>query len=246
MSQTFSVAFRHRFQKAFEASDFSSYRSLSLATGWSESRIQRIITGQFDDSKDGPGFFGISRVCQHLNITPDYLAGVHRWEFAKEGSQPTAADTLNASMLLQLVEEKHQPPSVKQLTRTYVRSGGRIEAFSKFLDYCDIYDIPDHGNRLIKIRTVGPKSLAALGMGEANALLLQEAFDAATPELKEHFYDLHCRTIDAGILIGPDTIDEKMTNHPVHVKIDYLRISIKVTDLNGAESILVFCDLIPL
>jgi len=98
MTQTFSIAFRERFQKAFEASDFDSYRSLSLATGWSESRIQRIISGQFDNSKDGPGFFGISRVCQLLKITPDYLAGIHRWEHANPSQNPSQMLLLNSLM----------------------------------------------------------------------------------------------------------------------------------------------------
>ena len=246
MSQSFSVGFRNRFQRAFEASDFTSYRSLSLATGWSESRIQRIISGQFDDSKDGPGFFGISRVCEQLKITPDYLAGIHRWKEPSLDPKPTAADTLNASMFLQSINEDHQPPSVKQLMRMFARGGARIEAFSNHLDYCDIYDLPDHDKRLIQIRTVGPKSLAALRMGEANPLLLQEAFNAATPELREQIYSHHCRTVESGITIEPDSIDERMSNHPVHVKIDYLRVSMQVTDQDGVESILIFCELIPL
>jgi len=246
MPQSFSVAFRNRFKKAFEASEFTSYRSLSLATGWSESRIQRIISGQFDDSKDGPGFFGINRVCEQLKITPDYLAGIHRWKDPATESRPTAADTLNATMFLQAIAEEHQPPSVKQLVRMHTRAGGRIEAFSNHLDYCDAYNMPDHEKRLVQIRSVGLKSLAALRMGEANPLLLQDAFNVATPELRERIYSLHCRTIDRGITIEPDSIDERMSNHPVHVKIDYLRVSMKVTDQDGTESILIFCELIPL
>lgn len=246
MSIDFPVEFRERFERAYKASSFESYRSLSLASGWSESRIQRIMKGQFDNSKDGPGFFGIARVCQQLKITPDYLAGIHRWKECD--SQPAASNNakLNASQFLQVFEDEHSPPTIKQLVHTYSRSGARIEAFGKHLDYFDTYDLPDHNSRLIQIRDVGSKSLSALRMGEANPLLLQEAFNAASDQLREKIYDHHCRTIDQGICIEVDSINEAMSNHPVHVKIDYVRVSMKVKDHQGQESILIFCELIPL
>jgi hypothetical protein len=246
MQNNFSAEFRARFERAYEASDFESYRSLSLASGWSESRIQRIMKGQFDNSKDGPGFFAIARVCQQLKITPDYLAGIHRW---KESNTPPKAPpnaSLNASQFLQVFAEEHKPPTIKHLVHTYTRSGARIEAFGKLLDYCDIYDLPDHERGLIQIREVGSKSLSALRMGEANPLLLQEAFNAASDHLRQKVYDHHCRTIDRGVCIEIDSIGEAMSNHPVHVKIDYLRASMTVKDHQGQESILIFCELIPL
>lgn len=246
MPQDFSVEFRKRFSRAYEASNFESYRSLSLASGWSESRIQRIMKGQFDDSKDGPGFFGITRVCHQLKITPDYLAGIHRWREAGADQIDSKTATLNASQFLQVIAEDHQPPTVKQLVHAHTRSGARIEAFKSHLDYCDIYDLPNHDEQSINIRAVGAKSLSALRMGEANPLLLQDAVNAASDTLRKRMYDHHMRTLEHGITIEIDSINEAMSNHPIHVKIDYLRVSMRVKDHQGKESILIFCELIPL
>lgn len=246
MQNDFPTEFRARFERAYEASEFESYRSLSLASGWSESRIQRIMKGQFDDSKDGPGFFGIARVCQQLKVTPDYLAGIHRWKESTTPPETLTNAALNATQFLQVFAEEHKPPTVKQLVHSHSRSGARIEAFSKHFAYCDIYDAPDHDRRLVQIREVGSRSLSALRMGEANPLLLQEAFNAASDKLREKVYEHHCRTMERGICIEIDSIDEAMSNHPVHVKIEYLRVSMLVKDHQGRESILIFCELIPL
>lgn len=239
MSNQYAVAFRERFQKAYDNSDFTSYRSLSLASGWTASRIHSILTGHFDNSVHGPGFFGLARTCQQLGVTPDYLAGINKWQM----SQPST--DLNAMTLVNSLKSAEAAPSIKELMRLYVRSGHRLEAFKDHIERCDIYELPDLETRKVKVRAVGNKSLAALRMGESNALILQEAYDAASAEFQEQIYLSHERALNCGITVEPDAIDQMMNNKPVHVKIDYIRVAMKLTDAAGQGCILVYCELIP-
>ncbi len=239
MDNELAIGFRERLTKAFEASDFQSHRSLSHAAGWSESRINRIITGQFDNSKDGPGFFGLVKICQVLHVTTDYLAGVEKWS----KSNPTT--TLNAVNFLDSIAAGHSPPTIKSLMHAYVRSGHRLEAFSSFMDYCDVYGLPTSEDRRVTVHSVGKKSLSALRMGENNHVILQDAYDQASPEFQEQIFSSHLRAYQAGITVEPDSIDQVMENRPVHVKIDYIRVAMRLKDASGQEYIVIFCELIP-
>lgn len=239
MTNSFAVTFRERLNQAFEASKFSSHRDLSLASGWSETRINRILTGQFDHSKDGPGFFGMVRVCQQLGITTDYLSGIQKWRQSNPGT------TMDAVTFLQSVSEEYSPPSLKSLIRAYVRSGKRVEAFAPYLDYCDIYEIPDTSTRKVVVRSVGSKSLAAMRMGEGSPVIMQEAYDRAPIEFQEQIFTAHQRAYEAGMAVEPDAIDQRMENKPIHVKIDFLRLTMRLSDADGKECMLNYCELIP-
>lgn len=239
MNDPLPELFRSRLEQAFNASKYTSHRDLSLAAGWSETRINRILTGQFANSKDGPGFFGLVRVCQKLGITTDYLSGVQKWR------QSNPSTTLNAVAFLQSVNQEMTPPSLKALIRAYVRSGKRIEAFQPFLEYCDIYEVPNPKTRKIVVRSVGDKSLAALRMGEASAVIMQEAHDQAPPEFQEQIFSAHERAFNAGMTVEPDSIDQRMENRPIHVKIEYIRLTMRLADAAGKECVLNYCELIP-
>ena len=240
MDAQLPLEFKARLTNAFDRSEFDSMRALSLASGLSESRIHKMLTGQFDHSKDGPGFFTIIRICKQLGITPDHLAGIDRWQ---EHSPQT---TLNALNLLQTVSQSHSPPSVSELVRRYIRSGQRIEAFEDLLDYCDVYEAPDDETRTVTVRSVGEKSLAALRMKENSVTVLQTAYDSATPEFREQIFASHQKAVKNGMTVEADVIDERMNNRPIHVKIEYLRVALSLTDADGRSCLLIYCELIPL
>jgi len=143
------------------------------------------------------------------------------------------------------MSQDHSTPTIKSLIRSYVRSGHRLEAFQKVMPYCDLYTAPDPDSHTVKVLQVGEKSLAALRMGEASSLVLQEAYNTATPEFREQVYTSHKRAWDLGLTVEPDAIDQRMENRPVHVKIDYIRVAMRLSDASGAEYILIYCELIP-
>lgn len=92
---------------------------------------------------------------------------------------------------------------------------------------------------------VGDKSLAALRMGEASALVLQEAYETASEAFQEQVFQSHQRAYELGMTVEPDSIDQRMENRPVHVKIDYVRVAMRLHDADGTERILIYCELIP-
>ncbi|WP_413219110.1 hypothetical protein [Tritonibacter mobilis] len=240
MGNQFAVDFRKRLETAFQSSKYRSHRALSLEVdGWSETRVNRILSGQFDESKDGPGFFGIVQVCEKLGITPNYLAGVTNWK------QPDDATQMNAVSYLEAFKQGHEAPTVEAMSRAYMRSGARIEAFEPFSDYFDVYEAPDFENQKVTALRVGKKSLAAMRMGVANHVVMQEAYDLAPPAFQQQIFEAHKRAFEAGMTVELDAIDERMENRPVHVKIDYLRVAMKVTDAKNQPYILVYCQLIP-
>lgn len=239
MTNPFAIEFRERFTRAYERSDYTSHRGLSLETGWSESRVNQIITGFFDHSEAGPGFFGTARACKLLGITPDYLAGIEKWQ----DHRPAA--TINALSLVNSVSTEMDRPTVAGMIRRYVRSGQRIEGFTDVLGHCDIYENPHTTKGRAVVRSVGDKSLSALRMGVASVETLQTAYDEAADDFRRRIHEGHRRAFDAGILVEPDAIDERMTNKPVHVKIDYIRAAMRLTDADGKECLLVYCEIIP-
>lgn len=237
MSQELAVLFRERLSDAFERSDFKSHRALSQAAGLGDSRVHRIIKGQFDDSKDGPGFFNVVRLCQQLSVTPDYFAGVQKW-----GSSEADTDE-SASIFIERFTQQGNRPSTKEVARRYVRGGARVEAFTDLKDYYDLYEPPHE--QTIKVIHVGSKSLAGQRIGGSNPALLQACFDQAPDSLKAKIYDAQVKAFAAGYVCEPDYINEMYEPLPMQVKIDYLRSSMRVADADGREFLLLFAELIP-
>lgn len=239
MLNQFAVDFRKRVERAYQLSDYTSYRSLSLDVDWSPSILHKLVNGKFDYSKDGPGFFGTTRLCEKLGVTPNFLAGTKQW------TQSPTAEAIDALEFLQSIEETRSRPTIGKLIHAYVRSGQRLEAFKQFMEHCDVYELPDLETRKVQIRSIGARSLSALRMGEANTVILQEAYDQADPAFQEHIFGGHERTLASGMTIEVDAIDQRMNNHPRHVKIEYTRVAMHLKDAEGTECILIYCELIP-
>ncbi|MGR3813429.1 MAG: hypothetical protein ACU0AU_05005 [Cognatishimia activa] len=234
------VRFRERLEEAFKDSPFTSYRQLSVASDLSVSRIHRLLSGQHDNSKDGPGFFSVIRICENLGITPDFLAGIsEKWKNATPGQ------TMEAITLIDSLTKSFDRPTTKELARLYMRSGQRIEAFEQYMDYFDVYEALDFESRRVKIRSVGDKSLSTIRMGKSSEVILQDAYDNASPEFQEKIFAGHERGWNSGFLCEVDSINERVPNRPVHVKIDFLRVAMRVTDAEGSETLLIFCELLP-
>lgn len=239
MDNQTATDFRKRITRAYENSRFTSLRSLSLACGWSESRVHAIISGNFDNSEAGPGFFGILRLCEALEITPDYLAGISKWSIS-EGDK-----AVNTAAFLGSIEDHHQRPSIKHVVKLFTRSGQRLEGFKSVIEYCDTYAIPNQDTETVEILDVGRLSLSALRMGEANPVILQDAYDNAPKAFQKQIFSSHNRAFNDGMRLEVDAIDQRMQNLPIHVKIDYIRLAMRVSSADGNEFILIYCELLP-
>ena len=70
---TLQEGLQKRFVQAMRASRFDSLTLLSKESGCSPSRAAKIARGDFLNSKDGPGAFGLWRMAQNLSTTLDEL-----------------------------------------------------------------------------------------------------------------------------------------------------------------------------
>ncbi len=241
MKNQFAVAFRDRFNTAFQDSDYTSLRALSNDSNLSDSRVHAIVSGGFDDSPHGPGFFSLVRLCENLGVTPDYLAGISdKWR------SPSPGQALNAMALLDSISiDFARRPTIKELSHLYLRGGQRIEAFQAHMDYCDIYAPLNLETRRVKITATGPKSLSTVRMGQSSPAILQHAYDNAPEAFQEKIFAGHERAWNAGFLCEVDSIDERVPNKPLHVKLEYIKVSMRLQDAEGNECLALFCEPLP-
>jgi hypothetical protein len=241
--------FRDRLASAISNSEFYSDNvfGLSRDAGLGEKTVYNILRDEkLDVSKSGPGIFGLARVSRLLDVSLDYLAG----NAAPAIKQATSGDIANLSDHVQETMSSQSGETGKSLSsdvllRMYVKSGGRIEAFAQWLDNCDQYEIPRTDSQGIRVINVGKKSLAALTMGENSSSLLQAALDdVPDSELRERWLTDYHTANNLGALTTLETLDVQMPNHPVRVKMDFIRTLLRVADKDNNASILNFSFLV--
>lgn len=212
------VAFRDRFLREYESSDFKSLRQLSIASGFSESHLHKIANGAYDNSVSGPGCFGLARASLTLGTTPDNLLGF------KKPAPP----------------ELEGGPSVAKMFRCYFESGGRIEGFSEMINFCDVYGKPS--NKRTHLKRVGPLSLLARTARTTDAEALQFEFEKSPPDLQSAIFEGQLRAWNAGALAEPHYMDRRMLSKPLHVRLPFIRVGCRVSTIQGDERLLIYCE----
>ncbi|MBO9451466.1 hypothetical protein J7426_14425 [Tropicibacter sp. R16_0] len=241
--------FRDRLRSAISNSEFyaDNVFKLSKDAGLGEKTVYNILRDDaLDISKTGPGIFGLARVSRLLNVSLDYLAGnsAPAIREAEPGEMSNLSDHVRNNMSAQSLEAR-KGPSSDILLRTYVKSGGRIEAFTQWMECCDQYEVPGIDSEGIKVIRVGQKSLSALTMGESSTSLLQAALDdVPAPDLQESWLKAYRTAGEDGTLTTLETLDVQMPNHPVRVKMDFIRTLLRVADKDNKASILNFSFLV--
>ncbi|APG45675.1 hypothetical protein D1822_10970 [Phaeobacter inhibens] len=220
--------FRERLSEAVKNSPYGDdIWGLSTAAGLGKKTLYNIINDKkLDISKTGPGLFGMSRVASLLGTTLDHLAGIAP-PVRRLSTQLDSADQLLSHASATLIAQHSQSngtPTIDSLMRTHLKSGGVLEGFTETLAYCDQYApcAPDASS--LEVIEVGAKSLAAITMGQPNARLLQTALDTVPDdELKRRWVSAYASTSINGPLVSLETLDVQMPNHPVRVKMEFIR-----------------------
>jgi transcriptional regulator with XRE-family HTH domain len=242
--------FLHRLKTAIDNSEYKeNLRQLSLKCELSPNRISNLLNDeQMSVSKVGPGFFTICRICEALDITPNYLAGLDALRISRpdplsENVDLAALQALEAAKA-SIISGK-SPPTVDQLMRLYAKGGGRIEAFSRVSDYFDVYLNPgEDGDRMI-VHQVGVKSLASVTLAEKTAEVLQTALDSIDNEsFSTRLLNDYKRAGKIGILLTNEELNVTMPNKPLRVKIDYTRLLLRLTDADGRSYIMNYSRLL--
>lgn len=220
--------FRERLSEAVKTSPYGDdIWRLSIAAGLGKKTLYNIINDKkLDISKTGPGLFGMARVASLLGTTLDHLAGIAP-PVRRLSTQLDSADQLLSHASATLVAQHSRgngTPTIDSLMRTYLKCGGVFEGFSETLAYCDQYApcAPDASS--LKVIEVGAESLSAITMGQPNVHLLQAALDMVPDkELKRRWVTAYASTSIDGPLVSLETLDVQMPNHPVRVKMEFIR-----------------------
>lgn len=218
------LSFRNNFIEAFENSGFSSFRSLSHASGTSSSRVQKIATGDFDCSNVGPGIFTIDRMCRQMNVTPNDLLGYEDGGRSRRGGVGLAS------------------PDIEKLVARYVTSGGKLDAFLEFSRFLQIYAEPK--NNRIHLLTSGPLSLASRAAGTSDVEYLQDQFFHFTKETKKAIYAGQRHAWENGVGLEVLRLNHDMPEKNRRAKFSFLRAAFKLRNNDGTECLAVYCELI--
>ena len=108
-----SQIFKERMQKAYNKAEHGSMRALSLRAGMSESVVQQILSGKFDNSRTGPGIFAVKRLADAMGLSVAHLVG------EDATLTPVRQDILNGS--------SNDGDLIGAFTKAHWRGGGRLK-----------------------------------------------------------------------------------------------------------------------
>ncbi len=221
---TRALAFRNNFLNAFRRSKFSSLRSLSLAAGISASRAQKIASGDFDNSINGPGIFLVDSICKQLNCTPNDLLG---YETQSQENGPSV---------------RSGEPTIERLISGYVFSGGHINGFMAYSNYCQIYDEPKNG--AISLVSNGSLSLASRASGVTDVDFLQKSFFDFPEETRRKIFEGQRHAWENGIGIEVVHLDHNMPTKGRRARFDFFRAAFRIRMADDTDKLLVYCAIV--
>ncbi len=243
------IGFRGRLERAISGN--SEYKNnvwkLSEDAGLGTKTVYNILNDdRLDTSKTGPGFFGISRVANLLGVSLDGLAGMSQHSISTpDNNLQTALSQHALETIASQMNDGSDNLSADFLLRIYAKSGGRIEAFSKYFDRCDQYLPPAMEDHYSRVKIVGTKSLSAITMGTPSQPLLQEALkNMGDKDLQARVIQDYRNAMQRGTLVTVETLDIQMPNHPVRVKMDFIRVLLAVKDAASNQTLLNFSLLV--
>lgn len=221
--------------------------ALARDAGMGRTSISNMLNDErVANSRTGPGLFNMARVAGLLGVSLDHLAGLDDGTLVaadRGGRMPLATHLIEA--IAAQVPMTRERPSTDALLRLHFKSGGRIEAFENILEHCDQYYPPKPTDTSLRVKHVGRRSLSALTMGEPSVALLQGALDKAQDdELRENWLRDYTSAANGTPQSTLESLDVQMENHPIRVKMDFIRTLLGVRNQAGETTVLNFCQII--
>lgn len=238
------IEFRQRLSIAIANSGAYKDNIWQLArdAGLGDKTLYNILRDErLDNSKTGPGIFGMARVAAKLGVSLDDLTGLK----PDVDNVETQSRKVIEHLLVSVASSSNAPISADRLLRTYKESGGRIEAFEDLMESCDQYRIPEPVDQWPRVLSVGKRSLSAITMKAASAELLEESLrDMEDRTLLAQTLADYRFAAERGSMASLESRDIEMPSKPIRVKMDFLRILLAVHDAKGDRSLLLFALLV--
>lgn len=221
-------------------------RQVSVDAGLGEKFVSNLLgKEEMNTSKLGPGLFAMARIAEVLGVSLEYLATGRKSLTTggpKEFNLASHLSRIGSAASGQLIDQS-SAPTPQAMLRLYANSGGMIEAFSDVIKYCDQYDPINEGDTYLKVRAVGDLSLAAVTMGQADHVALQEALDQSPPVMFEAVRN-HRAANEFGAISIPKYLNVQMPNMPKRVRMDYILTLLSLRSKDGEQTTLSYSALI--
>lgn len=206
-----SVLFRRRFNDAVKRSRLS-LAQLARASSNSPSKIQSIANGDFDNSKDGPGLFGIHRATVVLRVGLDALAPPNKT------LRPDVNDFLSC------FEGPDQPMS----------------DFQSVIRFCDVYHKPMDG--MTRLKRLGPGSLLVEVSNINDPALLQIEYEGWSAKRRHQISDRHVRAWTEGHCIDSEIYTADFVQTSLQPRLSLIVAACRTRDFDGEIVLLVFAE----
>ena len=204
---------------------------LSRDAGLADETLYSIIHNQdLDRSSIGPDLFTIARVAALLDVSMDYLIDNEFEKYSPKDNFDAGASHILASLNSQVLEGA-SPLSTDKLLRTYKKCDGKMAGFTKLLPYCDQYKVPEPNEDHLVVKSIGKQSLSAITMGSAEISILQDTLDKfRDSNIKKDWMSGYKLAAQHNTHISIEELDVQMPNQPIHIKLDYIRCLLRVSD----------------
>jgi transcriptional regulator with XRE-family HTH domain len=227
-----SVTFRLRVEKAISESKFNSISKVAQTSGLSSPTLQKILRGEFDNSRGGPGVFAMQRLAEALEKPLSYFFDQSVAERNKElGSLNGTSDG----------HINHIP----EFLEAHWRGGKLLEAFDHLVPHFDLYMPPSDVATGPKIVAPGQQTLLSRRIGDCDPLVVQRELDHLPQKTRFEIIDFHRRSMQNDTAVSNSFIDHRLKDRPVHVRAGYSRLGLFVTNQAGKTFILIHCSPIP-
>lgn len=223
--------FTERFQQAYKSSGYTSFSELSRAAGMSRPVTQKIHSGAFDHAANGPGVFGLKRLADAMGTCVGYLLG-----------EDLAIDSQSQLFFNGAGKAKG---TIEKLMETYWRGAGRLEAFDKLIEDCDLYDVPEDGATAPKITRVGKRTLFAGRLGGPFVRDAQTELNNFSEEKRRNVIEFHRQVERDKTSIGNSFLEHDLVTRPARVSAPNIRLGLLVVDHREQQSILIHAAPIP-
>ena len=231
--------FLDRLRIAVDNSDYKSLRQISIDSELSENNLANILNNStIENSKSGPGFFAIARICKTLGITPNFLAGINDIDAAQASPVIDEHASGLATALAELVSDAKNRPSESRLFGMFIRGGARLEAFEHVMEYCDLLEAPS-SPRPLHLLHVAPKGMTAKAIGTLDVEKANLAVQTTADEcFRENMLAAHRKTEANGYLVTIEDINVTSQSIAKRIRESYVRYLFCVEDAKGKKYIL--------
>lgn len=220
------------------------------------SHVSRLVgkpDGYFSNmiaNQNDPSGSMLVRISEALDATPNDLLGISsRFSLLdNEGDESFVSDHAAALVIAAQARAKEKlceigmRPTVKQIIGWSLRNNGRLEDFTRVMEFATLYAKPESGQRIPTSTHVGQQSLATQTLQTSSSEHLNSLLRAMPDKFTAHLVADQSKLEHGRPIITVEKISVDVPDQGVSVDFEYLRAYVLLTDKDGKELILNYSE----